>query len=166
MSYDKQCLLNDTDEDVFFVDDEAKMPVYLKEIRDGEYIGKLQFNGTLDFEDGLTFMIFTADKMEEEIQIGPSDPRRSSPHRDKTIELDRNRILIRLEQKEDRDGNIYHFAEVQCPMAVLHARRGLFFQINTNTDEMWISRLRNRMRRFHRNSVDRQPHSRYDEQHA
>lgn len=162
MSYD---LLNDTPEDVFFVDDEAKAPVYLREIRDGEYIGKLQFNGTLDFDEGQTFMIFTADKMEEELQIGPSDPIRSSPHRNRTLKVSGNKIIIQLERKEDCDGNIYHFAEVQCPEAVLHIRRGIFFQINTNTDEMWISRLRNRNRRHRRNYVDKRPQLRYDEQH-
>ena len=67
--------------EMFCIDPEAKTKIELTKIdRDkfGQpyYIGKLQFPGTLEFEGGVSFMVFLSEEGFEELQIAPLDPLR------------------------------------------------------------------------------------------
>lgn len=46
-----------------------------KQDQDGEtyYVGKVEFPGTINFKDGVVFLIFVADKGDEQIQIAGID---------------------------------------------------------------------------------------------
>ncbi len=37
------------------------------------YVGKLKFKGNVNFQDGVTFLIFVSDRGNEQLQIAPMD---------------------------------------------------------------------------------------------
>jgi hypothetical protein len=137
-------------EDSIEIDPGAKLivPLEQKDCDDGLfYLGKLQFNGTFDFETGMSFMIFTAEEGGEELHIGPLDPKRlhgSNVHG--AVNLG-NGLKIDLRPLKDRTLNTYHVGEAIAP-ATLNMRKGVAFSIFLNVDEnggkrshMEISRL-------------------------
>lgn len=65
--------------EILVIDPEAKTTIPLIKVpKDAAgnpyFIGKMQFPGTMDFERGASFMVFTAEDGHEELQIAPLDP--------------------------------------------------------------------------------------------
>ena len=58
---------------------DEKLRILLDARKDGNnktyHLGKLKFPGSLDCTDGIIFMIFTSEEGNEELQIGPMEPR-------------------------------------------------------------------------------------------
>jgi len=52
--------------------EKLRIPLEKKKDMDGRtyYLAKIEFPGTLNFKDGVAFLIFTSDEGEEEMQIG------------------------------------------------------------------------------------------------
>jgi len=132
----------------FQIDPDAKCRVELNKIpRDANgkpyYIGKLQWPGTLDFEEGASFMVFVSDNGCEEIQIAPLDPLRRSKSRREGSGMNNGRFSIDLHPMQDRDGNVYYVGEALGPVS-MKLRNGIFFTIFVSREgyeELQISRL-------------------------
>lgn len=118
------------------IDPSAKLvvPLNAKSGQEGNfYLGKLQFNGSLDFETGLNFMIFIAEKGFEELHIGTLDHKRvnnNGPYG--SINLGTG-LRIDLRSHLDRDRNTYYIGEAIAP-ASLDMRRGIAFSIFVNDE--------------------------------
>lgn len=129
------------------VDSEAKCKVSLNKVfdRGGRpyYIGKLQFPGTLEFDDGASFMVFTSEDGVEELQIAPVDQtRRSKKVRSGPGTRD-GRIIIELAGIRDHSGNTYYVGEAQGPFT-MPLKNGIFFTVFLSRDgyeEIQISKL-------------------------
>ncbi len=46
------------------------------------YIGRLQFPGTITLDDGATFLVFTSEEGNEELQVAVDDSRKKKKDRD------------------------------------------------------------------------------------
>ena len=119
------------------VNDAAKISVKLDPKLDGNqntyYIGKLQFNGTLNFDDGgQSFVLFVSDEGYEELQIGPVDKsRRKSDRKNERVVMDGDKYVINLHSFRDGDKNIAYCAEVELEGLQLNMKNGFFFTIFT-----------------------------------
>lgn len=131
------------------IDPDAKAKVELTKIaRDANglpfFIGKLQFPGTMEFDKGVSFMVFVSEEGVEELQIAPLDPsRRSKSHRDSSG-FNGDRFSVELNPMVDRAGNTYYVGEARG-FVDMDLRRGIFFTIfvsRPGSEELQISRLR------------------------
>lgn len=119
------------------VDSGAKMIVKLLKKTDANdqsfYIGKLQFNGTLDFRDnGLLFMIFVSEDGCEEMQIGVLDPKKKKKFwQGENLEKLGDRISLSLKPFIDKDGNTNFIGEAEGDV-VIDMKQGAFFTIFTS----------------------------------
>jgi hypothetical protein len=115
------------------VDDGAKMVVVLTRLQDDNqkdyFVGKLQFPGTIDFRDGISFMVFTSERGVEELQIGPIDERRQSKitNRQRGTKIS-NKVHVDLHALQDSHGNTFHLGEAKSPANII-TKDGLFFTI-------------------------------------
>lgn len=52
-----------------------KIDLHARKDKDGNvfHIGKLKFNGTINCKDGVTFLLFTSDTGNEQLQIAPME---------------------------------------------------------------------------------------------
>jgi hypothetical protein len=130
------------------IDNDAKLRIYLNKIpRDSNgqpyYIGKLQFPGELNFERGVSFMIFVSEEGQEEIQIAPVDPDRRSRGRRSGFGYRGGRITIDLHSFRDGGGELVYIGEAQGP-GKIDCTQGLFFTVFTSIEdreELQIGRL-------------------------
>jgi len=135
--------------EIYSVDPDAKAKVELTKIaRDANgqpfFIGKLQFPGTMEFDKGVSFMVFVSEEGVEELQIAPLDPsRRSKSHRDSSG-INGGRFSVELNPMVDRAGNTYYVGEARG-FVQMDLRQGIFFTIfvsRAGSEELQISRLR------------------------
>jgi hypothetical protein len=58
------------------------VPLTAREDRDGNkfHVGRIKFPGTIDCKDGVTFLVFTSEEGNEEIQIAGFEPDRGDAH--------------------------------------------------------------------------------------
>jgi hypothetical protein len=149
-------------EEDIYIDQEAKFPVRLIKIpRDAVgnpyFIGKLQFPGPLEFEHGVSFMVFIADNGLEELQIAPLDPVRIKSIRNGTVTLNKGKLCIKLQAMEDRHGSTYYIGEAMG-LSKIDLRPGIFFTIFTSLpgqEQIQISRLQAKPRIRHEDSQRR-----------
>jgi hypothetical protein len=136
------------------IDPEAKTKVSLIKVLDAGgnpyFIGKLQFPGTMDFEKGVSFMVFTAEDGYEELQIAPVDPsRRSKANRDNNgAMLNNGKFSIDLIPMIDNHGSKYYVGEV-TGLSKMELREGIFFTVFTSIsgqEQIQISRLQVKVR--------------------
>jgi len=138
----------------FCIDPEAKTRILLTKIQKDAfgqpyYIGKLQFPGTLEFESGVSFMVFLSEEGNEELQIGPLDPTRRPKSKRDGAGLNNGRFAIDLHPMVDQYGNTYYVGEAMG-LVQMKLRNGIFFTIFTSRqgqEELQISRLNHRQRR-------------------
>lgn len=143
--------------DTLRIDPEAKTKVELTKIeRDANghpyYIGKLQFPGTLDFEGGVSFMVFVSEEGFEELQISPLDPSRRSKSRRDGAGLNGGRFAIDLHPKQDQNGKTYYVGEA-IGLVEMKLRKGIFFTIfvsREGQEELQISRLNHKLQKRRR----------------
>lgn len=135
-----------TDED-FYVDESAKLPIALtkKEDSNGEtfYMGKIQFNGSLDLDAGQSFFIFTSEEGVEEIQVGPLDPSRKKHVRPCHTQGDK--LCIALKKYTDGAGKAYYVGELYIPNMTHAMHRGIFCTVFTSRldeEELHIAPLK------------------------
>lgn len=140
-----------------FVDQEAKLAVPLDAKKDAKnntfYIGKLQFNGSLNLKEGQTFMIFLSDDGAEEMQIGIMDPDREV--RPSILRHD-SRISVRLKKHFDMYENVYYVGELKGA-GELNMQKGVFFTIFNSVEgreELQISPLKVKSNRGRRPITD------------
>lgn len=130
------------------IDNDAKTRVALFEREDEYhnkyYIGKLQFPGTLDLEQGASFMIFNAEKDAEELQISPIDEERRSRRVRRSVGLrEDNKLRVDMFASTDSQGRIFYVGEAQAPVSI-DLRKGIFlafFCSKEGKEELQISRL-------------------------
>ena len=137
------------------IDPDAKTKIALIKVpRDAAgkpfFIGKLQFPGTMEFEQGVSFMVFVAEDGVEELQIAPIDPnRRSKTNRDCGASLLSNgRFSIDLHPMIDQNGSTYYVGEA-IGLSKIDLRQGIFFTIFTSIpgqEQIQISRLQVKVR--------------------
>jgi hypothetical protein len=144
--------------DILLIDPEAKTKIPLINLNKGPdeppvFIGKIQWPGSMEFEHGISFMIFLADKGCEELQIAPLDSyRRNRLSRDvstisggsacKAPVLSNGRFSIDLHPMVDKNGDNYYVGESIGPSKI-DVRHGIFFQIfiTPGEERLQISRL-------------------------
>jgi hypothetical protein len=130
------------------IDNDAKLRVYLHRIPDSNghpfFVGKLQFPGTINFERGVSFMIFCSEEGHEELQISPVDPQRRSKSKRSGIGYKPGgRITIDLQYFEDSNGEKVYTGEAQGPGST-DFTHGIFFTVfvsREGSEELQISRL-------------------------
>lgn len=146
--------------DKLCIDPEAKTKVELTRIdRDANgqpyYIGKLQFPGTLEFEGGISFMVFVSEEGFEELQISPLDPSRRSKSRREGAGLSGGKFSIDLHPKQDQNGKTYYVGEA-IGLVEMKLRKGIFFTIFTSREgqeELQISRLNHKLQKRRNKNV-------------
>ena len=151
------------------IDNDAKLRVYLHRIdRDANgqpyYVGKLQFPGELNFERGVSFMIFVSDNGQEEIQIAPVDPSRRSRGRRSGFGYRGGRISIDLHSFRDGTGELVYIGEGQGP-GKIDCTQGLFFTVFTSIEEreeLQIGRLDHRQTKRRRELYENENDSERD----
>jgi hypothetical protein len=133
----------------FRIDPDAKGKIELTKQFDSNdqpyYIGKLQLPMTLDFDDGVSFMVFTAEDGVEELQIAPLDPSRRKGSKNDAV-LSGGRFSVELHSMKDHNGNTYYIGEATGPV-VMKLRNGIFFSVFTSRpgeEELQISKLTHR----------------------
>lgn len=134
-------------EHTLVIDDEAKAKILLIKSSDKDgypyYTGKFQFPGTLEFDAGISFMVFVSEEGQEELQIAPLDPsRRSRATRNEAILS--HKLSINLHPQKDINGKTYYIGEAMG-VAELKLRHGIFFAIfvsREGEEEIQISRLK------------------------
>lgn len=131
------------------IDPEAKTKVELARIeKDANnqpyYIGKLQFPGTLEFDGGVSFMVFVSEQGVEELQIAPLDPMRLRGSRETSgTNINNGRFSISLHPMKDQNGKVYYIGEA-IGFVEIDLRKGVFFTIFTSRpgqEELQITRL-------------------------
>lgn len=139
----------------FQIDPEAKCKIQLSRQLDHNedpyFIGKLQVPMTMDFDEGVSFMIFTSEEGYEELQIGPLDPMRRAKSRKDGTGFVAGRLSIDLHPMKDKNDKTYYIGEIVGPV-VMKLRDGIFFTIFTSVDgeeELQIGKLRHK-KRFNR----------------
>lgn len=141
-------MLHNQSQEEIEIDPTAKIPVKLIQKfdtnKDPYYIGKLQFNGVLDFEEGQSFMIFVAEDGCEELQIGLLDRRRIRSSSISGMRPTANgRINIDLHIHRDRNGKTFYIGEAIGPIT-MNMKRGVFFTVFLNqpgAEVLQIARL-------------------------
>ena len=130
----------------FHIDPDAKGKIELKRNFDGHgnayFIGKLQMPMTLEFDEGVSFMVFISDDGCEELQIAPLDPSKSRG-RISELTMTRGRLSVHLHKMFDKHGKPYYVGEASG-MTSMKLRDGIFFTIFTSRDgeeELQISKL-------------------------
>lgn len=131
------------------IDKEAKLVVDLTRLQDQNgddyFVGKLQFPGTLDLEQGISFMIFTSERDRETLQISPIDHRKRSNKIKRTSGWDASgSIRIDLSSFLDTNKQTVYVGEVMAP-SVIYTREGIFFSVyvsKTGREELQIKRLK------------------------
>jgi hypothetical protein len=129
------------------IDNDAKLRVYLHRIPDSNgypfFVGKLQFPGTINFERGVSFMIFVSEDGHEELQISPVDPSRRSKSKRSGMGYKNGRITLDLQYFEDANGEKVYTGEAQGPGST-DFTHGIFFTVfisREGSEELQISRL-------------------------
>lgn len=130
------------------IDDEAKSRVPLTRLEDEHgndyFIGKLQSSITLDFDEGISFMIFTSEKGAEELHIGVvEDPQKIRKARKSGMHVS-NRITIDMHSCLDSDQQTFYVGEAICPAFIKCRNPGIFFTFfcsKKGKEELQISRL-------------------------
>ena len=142
----------------FQIDPDAKGKIELTKQFDSNkqpfYIGKLQLPKTLDFDEGVSFMVFTAEDGVEELQIAPLDKSRSKGCRN-DAGLSGGRFSVDLHAMKDQHGKIYYIGEATGPV-VMKLRDGIFFSVFTSRpgeEELQISKLTHK--RQHKSKFER-----------
>src|SRR5690606_15220266 len=139
------------------IDPEAKTKVELARIEkdsNGQpyYIGKLQFPGTLEFDGGVSFMVFSAEQGLEELQIAPLDATRLRGNRETSgASFNNGRFSINLHSMKDQNDKIYYVGEA-VGFVEIDLRKGIFFTIfvsRPGQEELQITRL-NHKKKFKR----------------
>lgn len=143
-------MFNDEDETTI-VDVDAKCRVNLARLEDSNqnpyWIGKLQMPGTIDFEDGVSFMVYVSDEGYEEVQIAPVDAARRSKKPRKEYESARfgnARLKIEMRAHTDKNGKVFYVGELYCPASV-SLKKGIFFSFfnsKEGREELQISRMK------------------------
>jgi hypothetical protein len=136
------------------IDPEAKTKVELTKIDRDKfghpyYIGKLQFPGTLEFEGGVSFMVFVSEEGYEELQIAPLDPARRNKSNRNGAGLSGGRFSIDLHPMIDQNGKIYYVGEAMG-LVEMKLRKGIFFTIfvsREGQEEIQISRLNHKVQK-------------------
>jgi hypothetical protein len=141
------------------IDPEAKTKVPLIKVpRDANgkpyYIGKLQFPGTMEFERGVSFMIFISEDGCEELQISPIDPiRRAKANRDcgRGAIINNGRVSIDIHPMKDGNGKTFYVGEA-IGLGTIPMHRGVFFTVFTSIEgeeELQLTRLQFKPRQRH-----------------
>lgn len=133
-------------ETTLLIDPDAKSRISLIKVpRDATgkpfFIGKLQFPGTMEFEHGVSFIVFVAEEGVEELQISPINFARR--HNASKSILNNSRISIDLHPMIDRNGSTYYVGEA-INLSKIDLRHGIFFTIFTSIagqEQIQISRL-------------------------
>jgi hypothetical protein len=155
------------------IDDDAKLRVYLNRIdKDANgkpfYVGKLQFPGEINFERGASFMVFTAERGHEEIQISPVDPTRRSKSKRSGVALRNGRVIIDLKPFLDSNDEIVYVGEAQGVVKT-DCTHGVFFTVFTSRDgseEIQIGRLDHSQGKQRKNGFREKPDYRREEEPA
>lgn len=74
------------------------------------YLGRLQFPGRIDFNKGITFLIFLSEDGSEELQIAPNNKEHTTFS--KYSKRD-DRLKIRITTREDQFGKLFYVAKLQ-----------------------------------------------------
>jgi hypothetical protein len=142
------------------IDPEAKLKIPLikvpKDVMGNPYfIGKLQFPATMEFEQGVSFMVFTSDDGMEELQIAPTDPNRIV-NRKKGLYINNGKFSIDIHPMIDANGLTYYVGEAN-DLSKLDLRQGIFFTIYTSIsgqEQIQISRLQVKPRQRYDNNAN------------
>lgn len=134
-------------ETTLLIDSEAKTKIPLIKVpKDSAgnpyFIGKIQWPGVMDFEHGISFMVFVAENGMEELQIAPADPSRISKI-NKDLYLNHGKFCIDIHPMIDQNGSIYYVGEA-IGFQKIDVRQGLFFTIYTSIvgqEQIQIGRL-------------------------
>jgi len=116
------------------IDNDAKLKVQLFKLQDkwhnDYYVGKLQFPGTFDYGQGMSFMVFVSETGVEELQIGPVDPEKQSKKvfENRQLRSYPAKIHIDLHASLDKNGNKYYLGEISGPGHTV-TTDGIFFNI-------------------------------------
>ena len=130
------------------IDDEAKPRIDLFKCPDrwgGHYYrGKYQWPGTLDFEEGVCFMVFVSEEGAEEMQVSPLDfEKRSRDGRPTIGATEDGKLVINLRPFTDKNGRRGFVGEAIAPV-IMPLRRGAHFSVFTEKrgrEEIHIGRL-------------------------
>ena len=74
------------------------------------FIGRLRFPGTIDCRKGVTFLAFTSEIGEEELQIAVNDNANATFNRFSRRD---DRVKLSLEQRNDQYGKIFYIGRLQ-----------------------------------------------------
>lgn len=136
----------------FQVDPEAKTKIPLIKATDNNgnnyYHGKIQFPGTMEFEGGISFMVFIADDGAEELQIAPLDPMKKNRSRG-TASLVNGRLAINIHPIKDQHDNTYYIGEAIGPI-VMKLNEGIFITVFTSIpgqEQIQVCRLQHKPRK-------------------
>lgn len=141
-------------ENQLIIDPEAKGKVSLVKVpKDAVgnpyFIGKLQFPAVMEFDRGVSFMVFLAEDGFEEIQIAPLDPtRRNKTNRDGGASINNGRFSISLYPRKDQNGSIYYIGEA-IGLFKIDLSVGVFFTVFTSVtgqEQIQISKLQHKTR--------------------
>ena len=137
--------------DVVNTNHDAKPRIPLKKIpkdinNQPYYVGKVQWPGTLNLKNGVSFMVFVSEEDVEELQIAPYNKNRRAKKQRNYSNLNSNggRIRINLRPVKDRNGNTYYVGEIKSA-EVINLEDGVFFTVFTSRpgkEELQISRLK------------------------
>lgn len=132
------------------IDSEAKTIIHLikvpKDVSGNPYfIGKMQFPGTMDFEYGVSFMVFTAEEGYEELQISPLDPMLigKASNNGRGASIINGKFSLELEKMVDQNGFDYYVGEA-IGLSKIDLRLGIHFMIFTSIrgqEKIQMSRL-------------------------
>ena len=151
--------------EILVIDPEAKTIIPLIKVpKDAVgnpyFIGKMQFPGTMEFERGASFMVFTAEDGHEELQIAPLDPMMLSKvnGNGRGASITNGKFSIDLVRFVDQNGADYYVGEA-IGLSKIDLFHGIFFTIFTSIrgqEKIQISRLQVK----HRQRYDNLPRSR------
>lgn len=102
------------------------------------YIGRLKAPISIDLSDGATFLVFLSKSGEEELQIAPNDKENTIFSR---YAIRGNKIKVRLDRREDKDGKIFYVCKVRHPGKINCLDEACFmvFTSRQNNEELQIT---------------------------
>lgn len=102
------------------------------------YIGRLKAPVSIDLTEGVTFLVFLSKSGEEELQIAPNDKENTTFSR---YTIRGNKIKIRLDRREDKDGKVFYVCKVRHPGRVNCLNEACFmvFTSRQNNEELQIT---------------------------